>query len=172
MRSGSSPHISRCAGLLTSPRFIFTTESYGGHYGPEFVTFFNEQNAKILDGTLQGELLNVSALMINKYVIRSLYCAPSLTATRSGWYDPLIQNEAYLDFATFAPGYGQLQSDDVLAAMNRSFFEAGGCRDQELACYAAGETPESNQICRQADDFCVRAPPHLYMNRKPTYHPD
>ena len=47
------------------------TESYGGHYGPEFVMYFNEQNAKILDGTIEGQLINVSALMINK-------CAPLL----------------------------------------------------------------------------------------------
>ena len=32
---------------LPLARFIFATESYGGHYGPEFVTFFDEQNAKI-----------------------------------------------------------------------------------------------------------------------------
>ena len=48
------------------------TESYGGHYGPEFVTYFNEQNAKIQDGTIEGQLINVSALMINK-------CAPLLS---------------------------------------------------------------------------------------------
>ena len=72
MRSGSGPHSSRCSGLITSPRFIFTTESYGGHYGPEFVTYFNEQNAKIQDGTIEGQLINVSALMINK-------CAPLLS---------------------------------------------------------------------------------------------
>ena len=53
--------------LTDSCRFIFATESYGGHYGPEFVTFFNEQNAKIKSGSLKGELINVSALMINKY---------------------------------------------------------------------------------------------------------
>ncbi len=51
-------------------RFIFATESYGGHYGPEFVTFFDEQNAKIEEGTIQGEKITVSALMINKYVSR------------------------------------------------------------------------------------------------------
>lgn len=45
---------------------MFATESYGGHYGPEFVTFFDEQNAKIKNHTLEGELINVSALMINK----------------------------------------------------------------------------------------------------------
>ena len=54
-------------GVNNAHRFIFATESYGGHYGPEFVTFFDEQNAKIRNHTLKGELINVSALMINKY---------------------------------------------------------------------------------------------------------
>ena len=75
--------------------------------------------------------------------------------TRSGWYDPLIQNQAYVDFATNAPGYGQLQSDAVLAKLNQSYFGPGGCRDQELACYAAGTGAQSNKICKKADDFCV-----------------
>lgn len=48
-------------------RFIFATESYGGHYGPSFVTYFDEQNAKIKRGTLTGEQIVVSALMINKF---------------------------------------------------------------------------------------------------------
>ncbi|KAM5546227.1 hypothetical protein V8D89_000353 [Ganoderma adspersum] len=121
-----------------SREFIFATESYGGHYGPEFVTYFNEQNALIKSGAIKGELVEVSALMIN-----------------NGWYDPLIQNQAYVDFATFAPGYGQLQNDTVLAALNQSYFAEGGCKDQELACYAAGETAESNRICSEADDFCI-----------------
>jgi carboxypeptidase C (cathepsin A) len=47
-------------------RFIMATESYGGHYGPEFVTYFNEQNAAIARGGLLGERVVVSALMINK----------------------------------------------------------------------------------------------------------
>ena len=47
-------------------RFIFGTESYGGHYGPEFVTYFDQQNALIESGEIQGESINVSALMINK----------------------------------------------------------------------------------------------------------
>lgn len=47
-------------------RFIFATESYGGHYGPELVTYFDQQNALIKSGAIQGELINVSALMINK----------------------------------------------------------------------------------------------------------
>lgn len=47
-------------------RFIFATESYGGHYGPSFVTYFDEQNALIAKGTIKGEPVVVSALMINK----------------------------------------------------------------------------------------------------------
>ncbi|PSR85531.1 hypothetical protein PHLCEN_2v5422, partial [Hermanssonia centrifuga] len=121
-----------------SREFILATESYGGHYGPEFVTFFDEQNAQIEKGAIQGEKITVSALMIN-----------------NGWYDPLLQNEAYVQFATNAPGYGQLQSDEVIAALNQAFFGPGGCQEQEMACFAAEEDADSNSICGTADDFCI-----------------
>ena len=49
-------------------RFVFATESYGGFYGPRFVTFFDEQNAKIEAGQITGEKITVSALVINKWV--------------------------------------------------------------------------------------------------------
>jgi len=52
--------------LTITTRFIFSTESYGGHYGPSFVTYFDEQNEKIRRGVLSGEEIVVSALMINK----------------------------------------------------------------------------------------------------------
>ncbi|KAJ7025419.1 alpha/beta-hydrolase [Mycena alexandri] len=121
-----------------SREFIFATESYGGHYGPSFVTYFDEQNAAIAAGTLTGVPIVVSALMIN-----------------NGWYDPLIQNLAYLTFATDAPGYGQLQSTAVLQKMNTTYFEAGGCLEQEQACYDAGDSDASNAICMKADNFCI-----------------
>lgn len=47
-------------------RFILGTESYGGHYGPEFVTYFDQQNALVRSGKIQGVEIAVSALMINK----------------------------------------------------------------------------------------------------------
>ena len=50
----------------TSYRFVFATESYGGHYGPAFVTFFDQQNELISKGEIEGELINVNALLINK----------------------------------------------------------------------------------------------------------
>ena len=74
----------------------------------------------------------------------------------SGWYDPLIQNKAYVDFATNAPGYGQLQNDTVLQQLNRAYYGPGGCKEQEEACYAAGDSEASNKICRTTDAYCVR----------------
>ncbi|KAG6834990.1 hypothetical protein H0H93_005873 [Arthromyces matolae] len=36
-----------------SREFVFATESYGGHYGPSFVSYFDQQNALIKSGSLQ-----------------------------------------------------------------------------------------------------------------------
>lgn len=85
----------------------------------------------------------------------------------SGWYDPLIQNVAYLTYATNAPGYGPIANDTILQQVNNTLYKEGGCYDQERACYAAGpgnvETPDSDTICKAADDYCVRLfPPSLH----------
>ncbi|KAF8627081.1 hypothetical protein AX15_004559 [Amanita polypyramis BW_CC] len=121
-----------------SREFIFSTESYGGHYGPEFVTYFDQQNALVRSGEVKGVEVVVSALMIN-----------------NGWFDPLLQYKSYLDFATYAPGYGQLQNDSVLHQMQVDWSKPGGCKDQEEACYAAGNSSNSNNICKKADDYCT-----------------
>ncbi|KAG6380261.1 Alpha/Beta hydrolase protein [Boletus reticuloceps] len=120
-----------------SREFIFATESYGGHYGPAFVTYFDEQNALIAKGANQGEPIVVSAMMIN-----------------NGWYDPLIQNMAYYTFASNAPGYGQLQPDDVLKNISAALNSPNGCVAQQKNCYAAGNSTDSDKICSQADDYC------------------
>ncbi|KAG0697137.1 Alpha/Beta hydrolase protein [Suillus ampliporus] len=121
-----------------SREFIFATESYGGHYGPSFVTYFEEQNALIASGAIDAIPIVVSALMIN-----------------NGLYDPLIQNVAYLTFATYAPGYGQLQPDDVLKNISDALYSSDGCVAQEEACYAAGNSISSNEICLDAFDYCI-----------------
>lgn len=51
--------------------FGLFTESYGGHYGPEFAYYFEQQNAAIDAGTIKGEKINLVALGIN-----------------NGWIDP------------------------------------------------------------------------------------
>lgn len=47
-------------------RFVFITESYGDHYAPAFITYFNEQNDKIAQGTLDAEPIVVKAMLTNK----------------------------------------------------------------------------------------------------------
>ncbi|KAG2109563.1 Alpha/Beta hydrolase protein [Suillus discolor] len=121
-----------------SREFIFATESYGGHYGPSFVTYFEEQNRLIASGGIDAIPIVVKALMIN-----------------NGWFDPLIQNIAWLNFATYAPGYGQLQPDEVLKDMSNALYGSNGCVAQEKACYTAGNSTSSNRICQDADDYCI-----------------
>ena len=42
--------------------FNLWTESYGGHYGPSFFHYFQEQNAKITSGKMEGYALNMATL--------------------------------------------------------------------------------------------------------------
>ncbi|KAG2057137.1 alpha/beta-hydrolase [Suillus hirtellus] len=113
-------------------------KSYGGHYGPSFVTYFEEQNRFIASGGIDAIPVVVKTLMIN-----------------NGWFDPLIQNIAWLNSATHAPGYGQLQPDEVLKDMSNALHGSNGCVAQEKACYAAGNSTSSNRICQDADDYCI-----------------
>ncbi|KAH7010545.1 carboxypeptidase S1 [Ilyonectria destructans] len=62
--------------------FGLFTESYGGHYGPEFAFYFEQQNAAINAGTIKGEKINLIALGIN-----------------NGWIDPGDQYKDYIDYA-------------------------------------------------------------------------
>lgn len=56
--------------------FHFTTESYGGHYGPVFNEYFETQNAKNIKGAHKISLESVNI--------------------GNGWYDPLIQYQGRL----------------------------------------------------------------------------
>jgi carboxypeptidase D len=67
--------------------FHFTTESYGGHYGPIFNEYIETQNAAIRNGSLPGaHVISLESVMIG-----------------NGWYDPLIQYQAYYNFTVY-PG--------------------------------------------------------------------
>ena len=54
---------SRFSNLSTRELAIWT-ESYGGHYGPTFATYFLSQNAAIDAGTASGVKLNLKVLAI------------------------------------------------------------------------------------------------------------
>ncbi|KAJ7034608.1 alpha/beta-hydrolase [Mycena alexandri] len=122
----------------SSREFILATESYGGHYGPEFADYFQIQNNLIAAGKLSGVQIKLGALLIN-----------------NGWIDPLIQNQQYINFAQNAPGYGAIQSAATIKKMNTTYFESNGCLAQQTACYNAGNSSTSASICLKADNFCA-----------------
>ncbi|KAK6218190.1 holocytochrome c synthase [Pestalotiopsis sp. IQ-011] len=119
--------------------FSFTTESYGGHYGPVFNEYFLEQNAKNISGAHQIELENV--------------------LIGNGWFDPLIQYQAYYNFSVY-PGntYDYDPYTDIQKAeWFNNLYGEGNCYDQTVQCKETGR----NEVCSAADNFCyynVEAP--------------
>lgn len=63
--------------------YNFATESYGGHYGPVFNEYIEEQNALNIPGTHK---IHLNSVLIG-----------------NGWFDPLIQYQAYYNFTVY-PG--------------------------------------------------------------------
>lgn len=117
--------------------FNFATESYGGHYGPIFNSYIQSQNDLIDQGTLEGaHHIDLATLLIG-----------------NGWYDPLVQYEAYYNFTVF-PGntydyspYNKSIQDRLYNAM----WGPGNCYDQTVDCNTRG----INEICSAADSFCA-----------------
>jgi carboxypeptidase D len=58
--------------------FHIATESYGGHWGPVFSEYIEQQNRQSLCG---AKKINLQSLLVI-----------------NGWYDPIIQYEAYYNF--------------------------------------------------------------------------
>lgn len=110
--------------------FGLFTESYGGHYGPEFSYYFQQQNAKIDSGDVEGDKINLKALGIN-----------------NGWYDSLIQEPAGIDFA-LNNSYRPL-IDSSEAEKLKDAFETG-CKPMLEECYTTG----ANEACINADNTC------------------
>ncbi|MCJ1457427.1 hypothetical protein MMC28_007795 [Mycoblastus sanguinarius] len=113
--------------------FNFATESYGGHYGPVFNEFIESQNAKQIPG---AHNISLETVLIG-----------------NGWYNPLIQYQAYYNFTIF-PGntydYSPYNAS-TQALVFDNLYGAGNCVDQLNECAATG----SNVICSAADNFCA-----------------
>ncbi|KAK4550531.1 hypothetical protein LTR36_000110 [Oleoguttula mirabilis] len=116
--------------------FNFATESYGGHYGPIFNEYLEQQNALIESGQLPGaHYIKLSTLLIG-----------------NGWYDPLVQYQAYYNFTVF-PGntydyspYNQSIQNQIYTAL----YGKGNCYDMTIDC----NTRKLDDICTAADNFC------------------
>ena len=110
--------------------FGIFTESYGGHYGPEFADYFQEQNAKIASGSVNGENISLVALGVN-----------------NGWFDAEIQELAYVDYSynnTYKPLISATQRAQYTNVYNRQ------CKPALQKCKTTG----TNADCRTADSTC------------------
>ncbi|KAI9755376.1 MAG: hypothetical protein M4579_004305 [Chaenotheca gracillima] len=133
--------------------FGIFTESYGGHYGPEFADYFEQQNTAVASGKVKGENINLVALAIN-----------------NGWFDPVLQYKAYVDYSysnSYKPlisasqhtSYLNTYTTKCLPALNKCTTTTGSnsaCETADNTCYNDIEGPLS-QVAN-FDVYDIRAP--------------
>lgn len=104
-------------------RVSLWAESYGGHYGPSFFQFFEQQNEKIENGS--GDEKNAHYIHLDTLGIVN------------GLLDVIIQGEAWIQFP-YNNTYGiQLFNESFYNSLIHEWKRPNGCRDQYLACRAA-----------------------------------
>lgn len=126
------------------------TESYGGKYGPSFASYFQDQNQKIRNSSINEEgemhIINLDTLGII-----------------NGCIDLMWQATSYAEFP-FNNTYGitafsQEQRDAILNDIHRP----DGCLDRLVRCREATQQGDPhlysnnatvNEICQDASDFC------------------
>ncbi|KAH8689543.1 putative carboxypeptidase S1 [Talaromyces proteolyticus] len=110
--------------------FGIFTESYGGHYGPEFAHYIQGQNAGVKNGSVTGENINLIALGIN-----------------NGWFSSQLQEKAYIDYA-YNNSYRQLISSSQRSSLLDSY--NNDCLPAIKQCASSG----SDSDCSNAGDTC------------------
>ncbi|KAK7424644.1 hypothetical protein QQZ08_008527 [Neonectria magnoliae] len=133
-------------------------ESYGGHYGPGFVQFFQQQNEKITNGTIgdpDAQYLHIDTLGIV-----------------NGLMDLVIQGEAYIDFP-FNNTYGiQVFNRSIHEDLMYNWTRPNGCKDQAITCQnklrsldrkANQDFKQLSDVC-EIEDWCNEKAPAIYMN--------
>lgn len=123
---------------IKSKTFNLWTESYGGHYGPSFFSYFEDQNNAIANGTQNGTQLIMDTLGIGNGII-----------------DSQIQSPYYPEFAVNNTYGIKAVDDSVYMDMKAAYYNPGMCRDQIAACAAADRsTSEGSYLCFNATNTC------------------
>ncbi|KAF2646397.1 carboxypeptidase-like protein S1 [Massarina eburnea CBS 473.64] len=108
--------------------FGIFTESYGGHYGPEFTKYILDQNT-----ANAGENINIVALGVN-----------------NGWFDAQIQEVAYITYA-HNNTYKKILSDSQYTTITNSYNSK--CKPALDSCISSG----TDTACKNADNVCYSA---------------
>ena len=139
-------------GKVTNKTFNLWTESYGGHYGPSFYNYFDEQNALIANGSASGTPLIFDTLGIGNGIISESIQAP--------YYPEFAVNNTYGIKAV---------NDTVYEYMKFACYMIGGCLDLCSQCEQVNRsTNVGQQVCFQATDQCrtnVESPYYMYSGR-------
>ncbi|KAI0201334.1 Alpha/Beta hydrolase protein [Astrocystis sublimbata] len=131
---GAFPQYSRHGG------FHFATESYGGHYGPIFNQYIEKMNAHL---PRRAKKIQLETVLIG-----------------NGWYDPMVQYQAYYNFSVF-PGntYDYAPFNEANASMfYNNLYGKGNCLDRLQDCKRTGD----NAVCSSADSFCANMVESVY----------
>jgi len=132
-------------------RISIWTESYGGKYGPSMAAFFQEQNQKILNGSLTDMAHSFVIHLDTLGIING--CVDTLSAELS--YPMMAYNNTY-DLKTI--------SEDLFNSAVANWSAPGGCRDQVLECRSLaaqfdpnnqGGNSQVNDACAMADETCL-----------------
>ncbi|KAF8315624.1 alpha/beta-hydrolase [Clavulina sp. PMI_390] len=113
--------------------FALWTESYGGHYGPAFTSYFESQNAIVAAGKGNGLLpIHLTTFGLG-----------------NGLTDPLTQYPQYVTYSQSNP-YRATVSASTAKSVNTTLYKSGGCLAQIQNCY----TTNSTSVCASATSYC------------------
>ncbi|KAH8894549.1 serine carboxypeptidase [Thozetella sp. PMI_491] len=124
----------------SSHGLIIATESYGGHYGPVFTAYVEQQNELDPPGAKNIQLQGL--LILN------------------GWLDPILQYQAFYNFSVYPGNTYDLPSlnKSTETLLFNSLYGQGNCLDQLLDCQRTG----GDSICSKADHFCSSQVERVY----------
>ncbi|PGH08524.1 hypothetical protein AJ80_07844 [Polytolypa hystricis UAMH7299] len=123
----------------------FFSESYGGVYGPEFATYWIEQNDRLKNGEFNGS----KALEIDLQSVGIL----------QGCIDHLIQDPYYPIFARNNTYNIEALSEEQAQASLAAFSKLGGCQDMLQRCRNLAQTKDPNGYgdVSEVDNTCFMA---------------
>ncbi|KAK6844736.1 serine carboxypeptidase [Apiospora arundinis] len=99
-------------------RVSLWTESYGGHYGPGFMRFFQQQNEKIANGSSEEQGAH--------------YIHLDTLGIINGLLDMAVQGETYIQFA-----YNNAFNQSIYDELMHNWTKPQGCKDRITECQAA-----------------------------------
>ncbi|KAH9954498.1 putative carboxypeptidase S1 [Lactifluus volemus] len=111
--------------------FGLFTESYGGHYGPEFAEYFEFKNDAIMQNEEEGTIIRLVALGIN-----------------SAWFDAAAQYKSYIEYSSNNP-YRSLINSSQAATLMDAYNEK--CLPALNTCSRS----HSDRDCSNADNACL-----------------